>query len=893
MKKIYIHIIHIVLFAALTFFYCSPIKDGKVVKSHDIEQFKGGSQEIEKFRKDTGEEALWTNSMFSGMPTFQMGVKYLNNILIPIDKIFQLGFPRPIGSIFICFLGFYILLLTLKIDLKIAFLGALAFGLSTYLYIIIEAGHNTKIHAIAYMAPTIAAMIYCYRDKRLLGFFLTFLFLGLQIRANHLQITYYLLFLLFGFWLYEIICSARKKELKKFLKNTVVFSLGCFFAILINIASLWSTYDYSKYSIRGGSEINLEDKKTNQDGLDFGDVTAWSYGKSETFNLMIPNLYGGSTYSSELSEESNYYKELVNLKNDGSLDIVSDLQGIEKSKYIDQKMESVRMYWGEQPMTQGPVYIGSIVVFLFFLALFIMNDRGIKVFKKSFILGWILFAVIILSILLSWGSNFWLTDYFYKYFPLYSKFRSITMILVIVEIAIPILAVIGLTKFLDIDFSPKNQKRKRIYLITSFSIFSIICAFLFFSFKGKDFMGPRDKIESKIDIYKSEKQIDYLEQAIPYAYNMSDNELYQLKKEDQDQVLDLRNNGVEYLFNTANNIIDKRLLEPSQYDRELLFFKDLRRSLVFVFLAVIILSLFLMKRINRNIVIYLIAGLIIMDMWFVNKRYFNSDHFIEKEKFEEPFKEEQYDKDIKKDRSKHYRVLDLTNKQEKVSYFHKNMLGKHAAGLSRYDDIVEQFFRKEFKDNNEQLSSSLARNKVINMLNVKWINGEENQFSLGNSWFIDSVKYVSSPQEEFNYLLDSDFEPHSIAIVNKKDKLHISRSNYETNQKDTIYLTKYSPNELEYKSKAETSRLAVFSEVYYPKGWNAYIDGKKVDHFCANYILRALEVPAGEHTITFRFEPNSFYVGNNIALASSIVFILTFISLFFPYFRRKFSLLKK
>ena len=917
MKNRYLHLIHIILFAAITFFYSWPIIDGNLVKSPDIDQFKGMSQEIKEYREDTGNEALWTNSMFSGMPTYHMGVKYPNNILLPIDKLLQLGFPRPIGSIFVCFLGFYILLLTLKFDLKISFLGALAFGLSTYLYIIIAAGHNTKLHAIAYMAPTIAAMIYCYRDRRLLGFLLTFLFLGLQIRANHYQITYYLLFLLFAFFLFELISSLRKKEVKNFFKNTIVFALGCFFAILINIASLWSTYEYSKYSIRGGSEINLEDKQTNQDGLDFEKVTQWSYGKLETFNLMVPNLYGGTSFSSELTENSNYYDELINLKNAGYLDVYSELTGKKSEEYISDKMSSIRMYWGEQPMTQGPVYIGSIIIFLFLLGFLIIHYKK-KENKNYFILGWILFALIILSVFLSWGSNFWLTKYFFNYFPMYSKFRSITMILVIVEIAIPILAIIGLSKLLENDSSLINIRKKKIYLFSSFFIFSIICLLLYSSIHKKKFLSSTEiKAVEQIDIDQYEEYSSQLEEELNYLsenyLNFSPNERIQIE-----QQYPLIYNE---LYNVNQSIIDYRLIEPSLEDRSSLFNKDLGRSFIFVLLVFILLNLFLLNKINRNIVIYLITGLIIMDMWFVNKRYFNKDNFVNKVNYEKPFEEDGNYKKIKKDKSKHYRVLDYKNPQEKVSYFHKNILGKHAAGLSRYNDIIDNIFYKEFTDNNEALSSlggckiveqlgcnfvydsiplgklcpnyCNSQDEVINMLNVNWINGQKNPSSLGNSWFVDNIKYASSPQEEFDYLLDYNFSAQSTAILNNKDKSHISQSNYISNQLDTIYLTKYTPNELHYKSKTETVRLAVFSEVYYPKGWTAYIDGKKVSHFCVNYILRALEVPKGEHTITFKFEPNSFHVGNNIALASSIIFVLTFISLFFPYFRRKFLLLKK
>jgi len=951
MKKFFIHIIHVLLFAAITFFYCFPIIDGKVVDSGDFKQFKGMSQEIEDYREDTGEEALWTNRMFGGMPTFHMGVKYPNNILLPVDQILQLGFPRPVGMIFICFIGFYILLLALKLDLKIAFLGALAFGFSSYLYIIIGAGHNTKVHAIAYMAPTIAAMIFCYRDKRLLGFFLTFLFLGLQIRANHYQISYYLLFLLFAFWLYEIFLSVNQKEFKNFIKNTGIFSLGCLFAILINIPSIWSTYDYSKYSTRGGSDVvpeicygdSDESIKNNQNGLDFDYATMWSYGKLETFNLIIPNLYGGSSHSKELSDSSAYYKELdktnsvfyneykkynkeiklvlseisnykeaykASIEEGDSLTAKQieltlneyrkykeDLEKAEEEyKEVveqtnpDELIKNSPMYWGGQPMTSGPVYIGSIVFFLFFLGLIIINDRRIKTFSPSFtVLGWLLFGLTILSIFLSWGYNFgWLSHLFFDYFPLYAKFRSVTMILVIVEITIPIIAVLGLSKFLDqVDKNSKKYSKiwqsKLIYLLISFSIIVVICfAFLV---SGFDFISESDRM--------------------------------------------LVNSG--YRSVDENNAIIE--------GRRSLFFKDIFRTLLFVLLAVITLILFLIRKINRSVVIYLLALFILLDMWFVNKRYLNNDNFSPQKEVVGGFENDKNDVDfyIEEDTS-HYRVFNIKESifgSARTSYFHNNLGGYHAAKLSRPNNVLEyiESYRSGLDQSLNQIkleldnfrlddgslpqdiknelfsliNNELAPPGLLLMLNPKHIIYEKeapkdeqiinellktyfDKNSLNNAWFIENVQFAENSQDEFCSILD--FNPKRTVIINNKDSMQISQSNYLSNNAQ-IDLISFNPNQLVYKSNSDTTQLAVFSEIYYPKGWNAYIDGEKVPYFCANYILRALEVPKGEHTITFKFEPHSFYVGNNIALASSIIFILTFISLFFPYFRRKFPLLKK
>ena len=787
-KFIYPHFLAILLFALITILYCNPVLKGAKINQSDYKQFLGMSKEIVDYRSNTGKEALWTNSMFGGMPAYQISVRYPNNILVHIDQLLQLYLPRPVGIIFLYFLGFYILLLSLKIDPKISVLGAIAFGMSSYFFIILEAGHNTKAHAIAYMAPSLASMLYCIKKSsksrwhNIAAFFFAFLALGLHLRANHLQITYYLLFILFFFWIYYLIKFIQLKQLSKFIKSTFIFIVSGIMAISINLGSIWSTYDYSKYTIRGYSELKKENGESYS-GLDKDYATAWSYGKIETFNMLYPNFVGGSSHA-KLSDKSNLYQALR--KN-----------GISR-KDSRNFIQAVPLYFGPQSFTSGPVYLGAVVWLLFFIGFFTIK-KPIK---------WVLLALILFSFLLAWGKYFpFLTNLFLDYFPLYNKFRTVSMILVIIQFTIPLLAIIGFNQFV---YSDLNYSKKAYILIKSSAILiSVSLFFLLFSNLLFDFNSITD---SQFPVWFTDALV---------------------------------------------------------LDRIALFKTDIIRSLLFIVLTALLIFYFVLKTNNNHSYwLYGLIFLVIIDMWFVNKRYLNTDDFISVSEVDKPFKAQVFDKMIKQDTSV-YRVYNLTERIDqgaRTSYFHHSLGGYHGAKLGKYQEVIDEHISK-------------GNMNVINMLNAKYIivpsqNGEpivqKNTDAFGNAWFVDTVKWVKTANEEIAAL--SKFNLKKIAIVNEKYKKYVD--GFTLDMDNDIQLRSYSPNKLIYNVTATTSMFAVFSEIFYPKGWEVLIDGIPVSHFPVNYILRGLIVPAGAEQIVFEFKPKSFFLSSRIALFSSCLLII-------------------
>ena len=786
----YLHYIFSVFaFAIITIAYCWPILDGDKINQSDYKQFLGMSKEIVDFRSEHGEEALWTNSMFGGMPAYQISVHYANNILVQIDQFFQLYLPRPVGIIFLYFIGFYILLLSMRLNPHFAFLGALAFGFSTYLFIIIEVGHNTKAHAIAYMAPSLAGMVHCFRQennylsKKIFGFFISFLFLGLHLRGNHLQITYYFLFILFAFWVHYLIHAIKMNQNTNFIKSTLVFCAAGLFAISINIGNIWSTYEYSKYTTRGMSE--LTPNSTNQTtGLDKDYATSYSYGKLETLNLLYPNFVGGASVG-KLSEKSAVFQALRS-------------NGFSK-KDSKSFIEAVPLYFGPQQFTAGPVYIGAVVWLLFFIGLFTI--------KKP--LKWILLMLILFSFTLAWGKYFPLiTNLFLDYFPLYNKFRTVSMILVIAEFTVPLIGAIGLYSLwnLDIELREKTQillKSSGFLILTSF--FFLVFGNILFDFKSiSDSQFPTWFLDALIN------------------------------------------------------------------DRLSMYKSDIIRSMVLIVMATIIIYLAIIRYEKHHFTwVYILAILIFVDMWFVNKRYFNQDSFVVKSKVETPFQIQDFDKLIKQDTSV-YRVYNLNERLDqgaRTSYFHHSLGGYHGAKLGKYQELIDAHISK----------GSL---NVINMLNTKYIitsnkNREpivqQNSSACGNAWFVKDVNWVYSADQELISL--SDFDPNNSVIINNKYQHYVGDFNY--NEDNIIELKTYRPNKLIYNAHVDTASLAVFSEIFYPKGWKAYLDGVPVNHFPVNYILRGLYIPKGVSEIVFEFKPKSFFVSSKISFISSCLLVLT------------------
>ena len=787
-KQVLPYLSAVAIFVVITLAYFSPLLEGKKLKQSDITQWKGMSKEISDFRESTGEEALWTNSMFGGMPAYQISVVYKGNVLRYADKLMQLYLPQPAGMLFLYMIGFFILLLVLKVDKWLAIAGAVAFAFSSYLFIIFEAGHNSKAHAIGYMAPVLAGIILTYRGRYLAGGIMAAIFLSLELLTNHLQITYYLMMIAGIFVVTEFIGSIREKKLPGFAKATGVLLIASILALATNITSIWATYEYGKETIRGKTELTTE--KTNRtSGLDKDYATGWSYGVMETFTMLIPNFNGGSSQGA-LTEKSSVYKTLKenNIDNNQAKNIIKALP----------------LYWGNQPGVAGPVYIGAIIMFLFVLALFVVDNR----FK------WWLLTAIVLSILLAWGKNFMpLTDFFLHYVPGYNKFRAVSMTLVIAELCIPLLAILGLQKVISGDIDKKKLTK---YLYYSVGITGGIS--LFFALAGSSIFSFAASVDANLPEW---------------------------------------------------------LIEPLRQDRAAILSADAFRSLVFILLAGAAIWAMINKVVIKTplVLFSVLIMLFLIDMWTVNRRYLNNDSFVRKSVDAVPFQPSVADQIIMKDKDPNFRVFNQTVgnpfADASTSYFHKSLGGYHGAKLRRYQELIDFHLAK-------------GNMNVYNMLNTKYFivpdeqGGQPqmqiNMEALGNAWFVNNARMVNNADEEINAL--SDFVPTETAVYDKRFASQFEGRMISKDTTATISLTDYKPNHLTYKSQTVSDQLAVFSEIYYDKGWNAYIDGKPAPYFRANYVLRAMIVPAGSHTIEFKFEPKVYATGEKIAYASSILLVL-------------------
>lgn len=781
----------ILIFIVLALAYMNPVLSGKELKQGDITRFKGMSKEIQDFREDTGEEALWTNSMFSGMPAYQISVKYSNNLIKGIDHILRLGLPRPADYVFLTLLGFFILLIALGVNPWLSIVGAIAFAFSSYFFIILEAGHNSKAHAIAYMAPVLAGVFLTYRGKYILGAIITLLFASLEIATNHLQITYYLVIILIAVGIGELIFHIKEKIFPRFLKATGILLAAGLLAVGPNITSILLTYEYSDYTIRGESELT-HNKDNQTSGLDKDYITQWSYGIEETFTFLIPNAKGGGT-------------AMIGSK-------VDDLTSIDQQ--WRRAVAQQNAYWGNQPFTSGPVYVGAIIMFLFVLGLFIVKHH----------LKWVLLAVTILSIMLAWGHNLMgFTDFFLEYVPGYNKFRTVSMTLVIAELTIPLLGLMALYRIYKEPGLLKEKQRQfftALGLTAGLALIFYLLPTTFFSFLS----------EQEVTAFNNQKasQPQYANQIAVFTE--------QLKQVRVD-----------------------------------IFRADALRSIFFIVAAAAVIYFYSRKKLKAGAMVLLVGMLILIDMWSVNKRYLNNTNFESARKVEKPFNKTRADQQILSDKDPNFRVLNLTVspfQDASTSYFHKSIGGYHGAKLRRYQELIDFHISK----NNQE---------VLNMLNTKYLivqgsNGRptarHNPGALGNAWFVEGYKIVDNADQEIEAL--NDFNPSKTAIIDKRFGDHVEGFNPEKDSTASISLTEYKPNYLKYESQSEKKQLAVFSEIYYPLGWDAYIDGEKAEHFRVNYVLRAMVVPEGEHTIEFKFEPDTYYTGQSIALATSILIIL-------------------
>jgi hypothetical protein len=843
-KKFLPHLIAIAAFLAVSLFYFSPLLDGKKqIQQSDIMHFKGTAQEIIDFRKEhNGEEPLWTNSMFGGMPAYQISVNYHGNLMKYIDNAFQLWLPHPVGMVFLYFFGFYILLLCLRINPWIAAVGAFAYGFSSFFFIILEVGHNTQAHAIAYMAPLLGGIILIVRKNFILGAALTTLFASLELYSNHVQITYYFFMIVAAFMVVELINAIKEKHLPDFIKRSAILAVAIGIAVLPNISNLWATYEYGKYTTRGTSDLTInENKQSNASnktsGLDKDYATQWSYGIGETFNLLIPNFKGGAS-------------EPISKNNKAALESISDPQ-------MRQYAGSMYAYFGDQMFTMGPVYIGAIMIFLAVLGLFIIKDR----------IKWALLVITIISIMLAWGHNLmWFTDIFFDYFPGYNKFRSISMILIIAELTIPLLAVLALQK---------------IYESTAATQISV----------GKKTMPINRALIIAAAITGGFALLCYL---APDMFNkfQAENELRQLVAQVKQQNPSAEVAQIESSY--------APVLEQTEIARKAIFKADAMRTFIFILLAFAALWLYLSKKINQQLLMAALAVFVLADMWPIAARFLNSSSYVPKAQMQNPFPKNKVDELILQDKSLDYRVLKLGNpfNDASTSYWHKSIGGYHGAKLKRYHELMSFQLDPNMAAlmqglrsggiSDSSLRAAFAKTQTLNMLNTKYIivNDEAppivNPLANGNAWFVKKILPVNSANDEILKL--SDINTKETAIVNDKFKDVLGSFKTQFDADASIKLNSYQPNKLLYETNAKTDQLAVFSEIYYPKGWIATIDGKESPYINVDYVLRAMVIPAGKHTVEFAFKPAVYVVGEKISLAGSIlVLLICFGGIFMAY----------
>ena len=809
LKKILPYVGSVLIFLILSIAYVSPVLEGKRLLQSDIVKFEGMAKEIKDFREETGEEALWTNSMFGGMPAFQISVRYSNNIAIYLHKIMTLGLPRPADMIFLYFAGFFIFLLVLKVNVWVAFLGALAFAFSSYHFIIIEAGHNSKALAIAYMAPVFASIIYTFRGNYYSGGLLFAVFLALQLYSNHLQITYYLLIIVVLYGIFELAEQIRNGRIKNFMKATGILLVAAIIALALNIGNFWSTYAYAEHTMRGGTELTTGNR-TNTSGLDPDYITQWSYGIEETLTLLVPNAKGGASSpllydeliaaNQGTASRQREAREVLDQYSPSFINFI--IEGLQSGNYINK-------YWGNQPFTSGPVYVGAVVMFLFVLALFFVKGPV----KWGFLLA------IALSILLAWGKNLmWLTEFFINYVPGYNKFRAVSMTLVIAEMCIPALAFLGMYKW----------------------------------YKNPDLIKVKDKpFYWALGLTGGLLLILYLAPGMFLSFYS-----------DPEKALLQNTKDAGLLMN----------FEQVELIRKGIFRDDVLRSLVFILLAAGVTALFAMKKIKKGVFVGLIALLIVVDMWPVNRRYFDDSNFVPKRQIENPYQPTRANLEILEDDELHFRVYNLTVNSfndASTSWFHSSIGGYHGAKLQRYQELIDNHITQ-------------GNMEILNMLNTRYFIVPDqnrqpaasfNEDALGNAWFVKEIEWVADADEEIEALYD--FDPAVKAIIDQRFEDKVDPSQLKFDSLGQIELADYEPNRLVYTYSARADQLAVFSEVYYPDGWKAFINGEEADHFRVNYILRAMILPAGQNNeVEFRFEPRSYYAGQNIALVFSIIFVL-------------------
>ena len=824
LKKCLPDVLAVLLFAVLAFAYFFPADiEGRILYRHDASAGRGAGQEGIEYLQKTGERSRWTNALFGGMPTYQMAPSYgSTDLLTKVVNAYHLWLPENVWYVFAYLLGFYILLRAFDFRQHLAALGSIIWAFSTYFLIIIAAGHIWKVWALAYLPPMIAGVVLAYRGKYLWGLLLTAIFTAFEINANHVQMTYYYLFIILAMVIAWLVEAVREKQLARFFKATAVCLVGAAIGVCINLSNLYHTWQYSKESMRGKSEL-VKQNSSNQtsSGLERDYITQWSYGIGETWTLLIPNTKGGASMPLSQSETAMKHAE-------------NDFLPI---------YQQIGQYWGEQPGTSGPVYVGAFVMMLFILGLFIVKGP----------MKWALLAATILSILLSWGKNFMgFTDFFIDYVPMYAKFRTVASILVIAEFTIPLLAMLALKELLSGEM--KKEKLK-VPLIASFVLTGGIA--MLFSLMPSMFF----------DSFISTSEMHAI-QSLP----------------------------AEYIQPLVANLTEMR---------QAVFTADSWRSFYIILAGTGVLLAFIYGKLKKEYAIGIIVALCLVDLWTVNKRYLNDEMFVPKSEREAPQQKTQTDELILRDQNLDYRVLNLasnTFNENETSYYHKSVGGYHAAKLRRYQEMIEAYINPEmqalFKGVSEAGGDMTQLNgdsicPVLNMLNTRYFilplqGGQtvpiQNPYAYGNAWFVDKLNYVNNANEEIAAVGKIDLRHQAVADVKFKEQLG------EAAVQDTasvVTITSYEPNRLTYDVNSGKGGVLVFSEIYYP-GWEAKVDGQPVELGRVDYILRALNVQPGKHQVELSFFPKSVNLTETIAyIAYVLLILLVAAGVFLEWKRRK------
>lgn len=821
LKQILPHIYVVLAFLVITFIYFSPLLEGKVPNQTDNVMVKGMARELMEYKEKEGRAPLWTNAEFSGMPAYQIWMEYPSNIASYLSPLLNRLFPNPSGTVLLYLLGAYLLFCTLRMKPLLSAVGAVVVAFVSYNFMILEAGHSTKAIAIAYFAPIIAGVLLALRGRYLTGTATAAFFLALEIRANHLQMTYYLMLAILVLIIVELIYAVKRKTLPQLVKGGLALLGGVVIAVGVNFGTLSVNYEYAKDTLRGKSELTREvTGKAPTDGLDKEYAYEYSMGIGEVMTFLVPNVYGGST-SYPLSKKSDLYKTLTSNQ-------VPPAQAEMLVKQLPALGGSV--YWGELPFTSGPYYFGAIAMFLFISGLFIL--RGPE--------KWWLLSATVLVVLLSFGGNLQgFSDLFFDYFPFYNKFRAVSSILAVAGLTVPLLAMLALKKVLyDKGEAKKLEKglKYSLYISGGLLLILLLVPDMFYSFSS-----PIDAQFGQI----------FGERAQPF-------------------------------------------INALESDRKNLLRMDALRSLVFILIAFACLWAWLKQKMKAQTVLIVIGLAMLVDLWTVDKRIFNNDHFVTKTQAERPFPLRPADQQIMQDTS-YYRVYDRSNRfySSYASYYHHSVTGYNAARLKRYEELIQHHLTQ----NNQQ---------VFNMLNTKYfiVPGQAQQGrqaqqapaapqarlnpgALGNTWFVDSVRFVADADEEIQAL--DDFKPGTTAIVDERfrEQIDVNKITGSDTTEASISLTSYHPEHLSYEYTSQTDRVAVFSEIYYDKGWKAYVDGEEHPYFRTDYVLRGMQLPAGTHTVEFKFHPRAYYAGEKVSLVSSILLILLLGGSIFMEIRKK------